>query len=217
VSEKNVKKYEIAKIHEFIDNITPRPENNVSYAETKDNVGQKKLFQDPTPTPSPTSLQEFKDNPSESDTVASEIVKTEPIDNSKIDTTGLPEFEPIPEDQVISRQDDDWLSSYDLLEIELPLDTHHGQHDRPQNVSEPLSFEEVPSLGSTPVPERPTETSSSEQGSQPRKNDKREQQRLRRELMQKVKRERHEYLQQEKEARRLRRLEERKRKKDMNL
>jgi len=210
VSEKNSKKYEIAKIHEYIDNIIlPSERSTPSYTETDHKLLQKKLFDGPAPTTSPTLREGLKGNPPAGETSTSKPGITEAIDYGKNDAAGLPEFEPIPEDQVLDPQDDDWLSSYDLLEVEVTWETNQGRQARNQRVSEPVSFEEVPNLEPTPVLERLTETPLPEPGSQPRKNHRKEQKLLRRELQQKVKRERQAYLQQDKEERRRKRIEKR--------
>jgi len=213
VSEKKSTKYDIAKVHEFIDNITiPREGSTTSYVETNQKLLQKKLFDEPTPTTSPTFREGSTDNLPAWEIVTPEARRTETTDYHKNDEAGLPEFEPIPVDQLTSSQDDDWLSSYDLLEIEVTWETNQGREKMNQRVSEPVSFEEVPPLEPTPVLERPTEIPAPEPRSHARKNDRQDQKRLRKELKQKVKRERQAYMKQEKEDRRLKKLEERKRK-----
>ena len=195
MSEKKSTRYDIAKVHAFIDHITLSPEGSTpSYPQIKQQLQQKRLFDEPAPTaPAP-----FQEDPKVTlpawETVTPELPRTETTDSHEIEEAGLPEFEPIPENQIIDAQDDAWLSTYDLLEIEVTWDTIHGQHDRNHQVPEPVSFEEVPS----PEP-----------GSQHPKNTRPDRKRLRKELMLKVKRERQEYLKQERDARRLKRLEER--------
>jgi hypothetical protein len=213
VSEKKSTKYDIAKVHEFIDSITiSQAGSTASYVETKQKLLQKKLFDEPTSTTSPTFREGSKDDLPAWETVTPEARRTETTDYDKNDEAGLPEFEQIPVDQLTSPQDDDWLSSYDLLEIEVTWETNQGREEMNEGVSEPVSFEEVPTLEPTPVLERPTEIPAPEPRSHARKNDRQDQKRLRKELKQKVKRERQAYMKQEKEDRRLKRLEERKRK-----
>ena len=213
VSEKKSTKYDIAKVHEFIDNISiPQGGRTASYAETKHKLLQKKLFDEPILTTSPAFQKGSKDNLPAWETATLEPRRTETTDHDKNDEAGLPEFEPIPADQLTSPQDDDLLSSYDLLEIEITWDTNQRREERNQGVSEPVYFEEVLSLEPTPTVERPTEKPAPEPRSHTRKNDRQDQKRLRKELNQKVKRERQAYMKQEKEDRRLKKLEERKRK-----
>jgi len=209
VSEKKSTKYDIAKVHEFIDTITiPKDGNTASYVEIKQRLLQKKLFDEPAPTASPTFQEGSKDDLPAWEAVTPEARRTETTDYDKNDEAGLPEFEPVPMDQPTSPQDDDWLSSYDLLEIEVTWKTNQGREEMNQQVFEPVSFEEVPFLEQTPVLEIPAP----EPRNHARKNDRQDQKRLRKELKQKVKRERQAYMKQEKEDRRLKRLEERKRK-----
>ena len=210
MSEKKSTKYDIAKVHEFIDSITiSQAGSTASYVETKQKLLQKKLFDEPTPTMSPTFREGPKDNLPAWETLTPQVRRTETTDYDKNDEAGLPEFEPIPVDQLTSPQDDDWLASYDLLEIEVTWETNQGREEMNQGVSEPVSFEEVPPLEPTPDLERPTEIPAPEPRSHARKNDRQDQKRLRKELKQKVKRERQAYMKQEKEDRRLKRLEER--------
>jgi hypothetical protein len=213
VSEKNSKKYDIAKIHEFLDSITPPQEGSTgSYVETKQKLLQKKLFDEPAPTTPPDFREGFTDNLPAWETVTQEPTRTETTDHDKNDEADLPEFEQVPTDQLASLQDDEWLSSYDLLEIEVTWATNQGRQDLNKESSEPVPFEEVP----TPVIERPTELPTPEPQGHTRKYARQEQKRLRKELNQKVKRERQTYLRQEKEARRLKRLEKRERKEGSN-
>ncbi len=192
VSEKKPQKYEIAKIHEFIDNVTIAPEGNTdSYTDTEQKLSHKTVFDSPTPAAQSLFQDPQKTNASVSNT---------------IDEEGLPEFEPIPEDQGVSTENDDWLSSYDLLEIEPHWDTNQGHH---KGVQRPESLPIEPTL----YTEKHIK-SAAEQDQQLRTDNRSEVKQRRKELLQKVKQERHEYLQQEKKARRLKRLEERLRKKD---
>jgi hypothetical protein len=213
VSEKKSTKHDIAKVHEFIDNITvPQAGSTASYVEIKQKLLQKKLFDEPTTTTAPTLQEGSKDNLPAWETVIPEARGTKTDDYDKNDEAGLPEFEPVPMDQLTSPLDDDWLTSYDLLEIEVTWETNQGRKEMNQQVSEPVSFEEVPLFEPTPVLEKPTEIQPPEPQTNARKNDRQNHKLLRKELKQKVKRERQAYLKQEKEDRRLKRLEERKRK-----
>jgi hypothetical protein len=215
VGERKTKVYDIEKIHEFIDSLTfPAERSTASYEEIHHKLRQKKLFDEPAPaneeTPSQldqqtreskdtapqqsslprTSWEPSKDNLPAWETVTYDTIIKETTDHGKNEEASLPEFEPVPEDQTRSPQDDDLFSSYDLLEIE-------GN----PTLSEPI-----------PVPPVPQEAPTSEPRSHAQKNDNRDQKRLRKELKQKVKRERQAYKRQEKEDRRRKRLQERERK-----
>jgi hypothetical protein len=213
VSEKKSKTYDVAKIHEFIDGITPPPKGStVSYAETKQKLLQKKLFDEPTLASHPASREGLTDNLPTWETVGAEPKGTETKDDDKNVEVGLPEFEPIPWDQIPNPADDDWLSSYDLLEIEVTWETDQGRQEKDQRDAALMTFEEVPSFEPTPVLERQTGIQTHERQHHARQNERRRQQQLRKDLKLKVKRERQRYLKQEKEARRLKRLEDRERK-----
>ncbi len=192
VSEKKPKKYEIAKIHEFLDNVTlPSEVNPAPHSDAIQKLLHKTAFDSPAPTAPPSFPEQQKTFASVSNT---------------IDEESLPEFEPIPEGQVIFSENDEWLASYDLLEIEPRRDPNQGYQDSGHG-SEPMPFE------LTPTAKKDIKAAAG-QDHQLEPNNRWELKQRRKELLQKVKQERHEYLQQEKKAQQLKKLEERLRKKD---
>lgn len=234
VSERKSKAYDIEKIHDFIDSLTfPAEHQTPLYEEIHHKLRQKKLFDEPIPTdeekPSlhdqpikesentvpqkksvPVSPWEPpKDNLPAWETVTYDTIIKETTERDKNEEATLPEFEPVPEDQATSPQDDDWLSSYELLEIEITPDQGQAPLETNQGVSEPVSFKEKALSEPIPVPEVPLEAPAPEPRSLTRKEERQEQERLRKELKQKIKLERQTLKNQEKEDRRLKRLEKR--------
>jgi hypothetical protein len=207
VSEKKSSKYDIGKVHDFIDTMTlPTKGGPGSYDNLKQKLLQKYGFDEPTrPTP-PGFQKNDKGMLPAQEPVSSGSGTPDATSLDHGESVGLPEFEPIVDERPTGLADDDWLSTYDLLEVEVTWETPQ-ECIRTQDAADLVSFEEVPSF--EPIPQRDRNARASQRRA--RSNERHTQKRLRRELNQKVKQERQVYLQQEKQALRLKKLEGRKR------